>query len=148
AKETIIPLRDNPRVIGYYSDNELGWWNAILWRMTLEQPSTSGQRQRLIQTVRDFYHDDWNALVKDFEPQNTADWDELNRRGMLWLRPGGNGIQAMRRFLGVIAERYYQVMHDAIHKHDPNGMYLGDRYQSFYYPAVALATRQHVDIVS
>jgi hypothetical protein len=34
-------------VIGYYSDNEIGWWNAILWKMTLEQPATSGQRQQL-----------------------------------------------------------------------------------------------------
>ena len=53
AEETIVPLRGDPRVIGYYSDNELGWWNAILWKMTLEQPATSGQRQRLIRMVRE-----------------------------------------------------------------------------------------------
>jgi hypothetical protein len=42
AAERIDPLRDDPRVIGYYSDNELGWWCATLWTMTLEQPATSG----------------------------------------------------------------------------------------------------------
>src|SRR5262245_33145056 len=37
ARDQILPLRDDPRVIGYYSDNEIGWWNAILFKMTLEQ---------------------------------------------------------------------------------------------------------------
>lgn len=148
AEETISPLRGNPRVIGYYSDNELGWWNAILWNMTLQQPSSSGQRQRLVRVVRESYADDWTALTKDFEPRNAENWDELNRGGELWLRPGGNGIRAMRRFLGTVAERYYQVMHDAIRKVDADTLYLGDRYQSFYYPEVALGARRHVDVIS
>jgi hypothetical protein len=29
ARDQILPLRDDPRVLGYYSDNEMGWWNAI-----------------------------------------------------------------------------------------------------------------------
>src|SRR5262245_29426980 len=33
AREQILALRDDPRVIGYYSDNEIGWWNAILLKM-------------------------------------------------------------------------------------------------------------------
>jgi hypothetical protein len=148
AKDTIGPFRGNPRVIGYFSDNELGWWNAALWKLTLEQPAASGQRQHLVRVVREAYRDDWNALVSDFEPGNTANWAELERSGMLWLRPGGNGILAMRRFLGVVAERYYQLMGDAIRKHDPGALYLGDRYQSFYYPEVALAAKTRVDIVS
>jgi hypothetical protein len=148
AKESVAPWRGNQKVIGYYSDNEIGWWNAILWKMALEQPRTSGQRQRLIRVVRDLYADDWTALIKDFEPQNAGSWEELNVRGMLWLRPGGNGIRAMRRFLGIVAERYYEVMHRAICKYDPDAMYLGDRYQSFYYPELAAGARAHVDVVS
>lgn len=148
AQESIAPLRDDPRVIGYYSDNELGWWNAALWKMALEQPATSGQRRRLVSLVRQTYGDDWDALTRDFEPQNAASWEELDRGGMLWLRPGSTGIHTMRRFLTLVAERYYQVMHDAIHKLDPGALYLGDRYQSFYYPEVPRASRRHVDVVS
>ena len=48
ARDQISKLRDDPRVIGYYSDNEIGWWNAILFKMTLDQAPTSGQRRRLI----------------------------------------------------------------------------------------------------
>ena len=40
AREQILSLRDDPRVIGYYSDNEMGWWNGILLKMTLEQAAT------------------------------------------------------------------------------------------------------------
>ena len=32
-------------------------------------------------------------------------------------------------------------MRETIHKFDPDALYLGDRYQSFYYPEVALASR-------
>jgi hypothetical protein len=148
ASQNIGTLSGHPKVIGYYSDNELGWWNAILWKMTLEQPASSGQRQRLVQLVREKYEGDWSAVVTDFEPQSAANWDELNRGGMLWLRPGGNGIHTVRRFLTVVAERYYQLMRDTIRKFDPEALYLGDRYQSFYYPEVAAASRPYVDVVS
>ena len=122
-------------------------------RDSLEDDAGAAAVQRPAATpdplVRETYADDWDALVKDFEPQNAANWQELDRGGMLWLRPGGNGIRAMRRFLGVVAERYYQLMRDAIRKLDPDAMYLGDRYQSFYYPE---ARRQPagsiVDVVS
>lgn len=148
AEESIVPLRDDARVLGYYSDNEIGWWNAILWKMTLEQPATSGQRQQLVAMVREVYHDDWNSLAKDFVPQDAANWQDLERAGMLWLRPGSDGIRTIRRFLGLVAARYYQLMNDTIARFDPDALYLGDRYQSFYYPEVPLASRPYVDVVS
>jgi hypothetical protein len=148
AEQKITPLSDDPRVIGYFSDNELGWWNAIMWKMTLEQPATSGQRQRLMKLLREVYNDDWNALVADFEPVGAANWQELDGKGMLWLRPGSKGIHTMRRFLSLVADRYYQLMRDTIRKHDPDALFLGDRFQSFYYPEVPTASRPYVDVVS
>jgi len=44
-----LALRDDPRLLGYYSDNEMGWWNSALFQLTLEQAPTSGQRCRLLQ---------------------------------------------------------------------------------------------------
>lgn len=61
AREKILALRDDPRVIGYYSDNEMGWWNGILFKMTLEQAATSGQRQRLLKLLRETYREDWEV---------------------------------------------------------------------------------------
>ncbi len=41
AGDQILPLRGDPRVLGYHSDNEMGRWNAALFRMTLEPTPTS-----------------------------------------------------------------------------------------------------------
>ena len=36
ARDQMLPLRNDPRVLGDYTDNELGWWNATPFKMTLE----------------------------------------------------------------------------------------------------------------
>ena len=148
ARDQILPLRDDARVLGYYSDNEMGWWNATLFKMTLEQAPTSGQRQRLIQLLRETYHNDWPDLLKDFEPEGVGSFEELDQRGMLFLRPGSNGIRAYRHFLGLMAERYYSLVREIIRTYDSRGLILGDRYQSFYYPEVAQASAPLVGAVS
>jgi len=148
AREEILKLRDDPRVIGYYSDNELGWWNATLWKMTLEQVPSSGQRQRLIRLLRETYQNDWQKLAADFATEKADNWKQLERGGMVFMKPGGNGIRVMRQFLGLLADRYYELMRGIIRKFDERALYLGDRYQSFYYPEVALAAARHVDVMS
>lgn len=148
ARDQILPLRDDPRLLGYYSDNEMGWWNSALLRLTLKQPPASGQKQRLMQLLRETYHNEWPELLKDFEPEGAANFQELNEHGMLYLRPGGNGIRVYRRFLSSMAERYYALVHDIIRTYDKRGLILGDRYQSFYYPEVARAAASSVDVVS
>jgi len=148
ARDQILPLRDDPRLLGYYSDNEMGWWNATLFKMTLEQAPASGQRQRLIKLLRETYHNDWSELLKDFEPEGVASFEELDQHGMLYLRPGSNGIRVYRRFLGLMAERYYSLVREIIRTYDSRGLILGDRYQSFYYPEVARASAPFVDAVS
>jgi hypothetical protein len=148
ARDQILPLRDDPRLLGYYSDNELGWWNATLWKMTLEQGSASGQRHRLLQLLRESYQGDWTKLLQDFEPEKADNWVSLEQAGMLYLKPGGEGFKVVRRFIGLVAERYYQLVHDIIRKYDTRALILGDRYQSFYYPEVARASANWVDAVS
>jgi hypothetical protein len=148
ARDQILAVRDDPRLLGYYSDNEMGWWNAALLRMTLEQVPTSGQRQRLLDLLRQTYHRNWAELLKDFEPEGAGSFEELDRRGQLYLRAGGNGLRTIRRFLALVAERYYSLVHQIIRKYDKRALILGDRYQSFYYPEVARAAARHVDAVS
>jgi len=148
ARDQILPLRNDARLVGYYSDNEMGWWNATLFKMALEQAPTSGQRQRLLKLLREIYHNSWAQLLKDFETEGAASFEELDHGGMLYLRPGGNGIRAYRRFLGLMAERYYSLVREIIHSYDPRGLVMGDRYQSFYYPEVARASAASVDVSS
>ena len=148
ARKKILPLRDDPRLLGYYTDNEMGWWNAALFKLTLEQPATSGQRQRLMQLLRETYHNQWVELLKDFEPDGAGSFQELEQHGKLYLRPGSQGISVYRRFLGMMAERYYSLVREIIGTYDSRGLILGDRYQSFYYPEVARASASSVDVAS
>jgi hypothetical protein len=148
ARDRILPVRDDPRVLGYYSDNEMGWWNATLFKMTLEQAPTSGQRQRLLRLLRETYHNQWPELLKDFEAQGAGSFEALDRGGMLYLRPGSQGSRAYRSFLSLMAQRYYSLMREIIHAYDPRGLILGDRYQSFYYPEVARASGAWLDASS
>jgi len=98
-----------------------------------------------MQLLRDTYHDDWSELLKDFEPDGVGSFEELDQHGMLYLRPGSQGIRVYRRFLSLMAERYYSLVREVIRTYDPRGLVLGDRYQSFYYPEVARASASSVD---
>jgi hypothetical protein len=148
ARARILPLRDDPRLVGYYSDNELGWWNTTLFKMTIDHPPTSGQRKRLIALLREHYRGDWAALERDFFPQDADGWRALERGGSLHPRPGRGPTPVMRKFLAMLAERYYRLMHETIRRYDRRALVLGDRYQSFYYPEVARAAGPWVDAVS
>ncbi len=148
AREQILAVRGDPRLIGYYTDNEMGWWNATLFHMALEQASASGQRQRLLKLLRETYTNDWQKLLADFEPEFADSFDALEQRGQLWLKAGGRGVAVMRRFLALVASRYYQLTHDIIRKYDRRALILGDRFQSFYYPEVARAAGPYVDAIS
>jgi hypothetical protein len=148
AREQILRVRGDKHLLGYYSDNEMGWWNATLFKMTLEQAPNSGQRQRLLRLLRETYHNNWQELLKDFETEGAGSFEELDQRGMLYLRPGSNGIRTYRRFLAMMAERYYSLVREIIRTYDPRGLILGDRYQSFYYPEVARASASFLDVSS
>ncbi len=147
AREKILPVRDDPRLLGYYTDNEMGWWNAALLKLTLQQPSSSGQRRQLMRLLHETYHDSWAELQKDFESDGAGNFEELDEHGMLYLRPGSKGIHVYRRFLGLMAERYYALVREIVRTYDKRGLILGDRYQSFYYPEVARASAS-MDVVS
>jgi len=98
--------------------------------------------------LRKTYHNQWPELLKDFEAEEAGDFEQLDQRGMLYLRPGGKGIHVYRRSLSLMAERYYSLMREVIRTCDSRGLILGDRYQSFYYPEVARASAEFVDASS
>jgi hypothetical protein len=148
AREEIMKTRDHPNLLGYYSDNELGWWNAPLFRMTWEQAPSSGARTRLVTLVRDRYKSDWKAMLKDFDPEGAASFDQLSKQGKLFLRPGGNGMSLIQEFVLMMARRYYELTTGIIRKYSDRALLLGDRYQSFYYPEVARAAADYLDVVS
>lgn len=148
AHDQIVPVRADPRLLGYYTDNELGWWNGELFEMTLGLPEHSTQRTKLIEILRNEYANSWSRLSADFTGSGASSFESLARSGKLYLKPGSAGIRVVKRFVSMIALRYYTLVRQTIRKYDSRGLILGDRYQSFYYPEVASASRDLVDIAS
>ena len=128
-------------MIGYFIDNELGWWGPALFRYHLQQSRKSFTRRRLVALLREHYQDQFAKFLKDFEMPGVADWEQLESadKPQVWLRPRSNGMTAVSRFLGAVADQYYKVISEAVRRADPNHLLLGDRYSGYYDPTVVQA---------
>ena len=150
AKKETEKYRGNPRLIGYFTDNELGWWGPAIFRYHLQQPKESATRRELFRVLRDYYGQDFGKLAKDFTVQGARDWKELegSPSARLRLRAGTGGIHAVSRFTAAAAERYYDSVTRALRAGDPHHLALGDRYAGYFDAAVARAAGRALDVVS
>ena len=151
ARRLVAPYKDSPFRIGYFSDNEVGWWDGALFAFYLEQAATNHTKQRLVALLREAYGDDWDRFARDFvPPPGVATFsDLLGREGATpHLRPGGDGIQVVRRWTAVVAERYYHLVHDALRAADPDALVFGDRLPIYYDPAAVRAMAPWVDAIA
>ncbi len=150
AREAVAPFRGSPYRIGYFSDNEVGWWAGALFVYYSQQPASSRTKERWVALLRRHYHDNWAALAADFvPPSGVASWSALQAStAMTRMRPGGNGIAAVREWTGIVAEHYYALAERAIRAADPEALYFGDRLPIYYDPVAVKAMARHVDAVA
>src|SRR5262249_3688927 len=140
----------NPLRIGYFIDNEVGWWNGTLYTSFIQRPPANHTKQRLVALLRSHYGGDWRRFSEDFVTDGLNSFDELLRgEGRVpKLRPGGQGIQVVRRWTAEVAGHYYRLAHDALRAADPEALILGDRLPIYYDPVAVRAMKQYVDVVS
>ncbi|MBI3326881.1 MAG: hypothetical protein HYZ81_09285 [Nitrospinae bacterium] len=151
ARRLVAPYKGNPYRIGYFSDNEVGWWNGALFTYFLKQPATNHTKQKLVARLRDHYGNDWGRFSRDFvPPPGVSSFDALlHRNGVIaHLRPGGEGIQVVRRWTGIVAELYYRLVHLALREADPEALIFADRLQIYYDPAAVRAMAPYVDAIA
>jgi hypothetical protein len=148
TEKSVAPHRDDPHLLGWCSDNELGWYPDTLFLFHLGQPSTSKTRERLVQLLNDHYRGNFTALTRDFNPSGADNFDELRDGGTLQAVAGGAARQVVLKFTRLYADRYYQAVHTAIRRVDPNHLILGDRYISFCPDPVVQAAGPYVDVVT
>ncbi len=146
----VAPYKGNPYRIGYFIDNEVGWWSGALFLYYLKQPATNHTKQQLIARLREHYGSNWERFTQDFvPPQGTASFEDLlHHTHATQLRPGGAGIQFVRQWTGIITSLYYRLAHDAIRAADPEALILGDRLPIYYDPVAVRAMGQNVDVLS
>jgi hypothetical protein len=151
ARRMAADYKGDPYRIGYFTDNEVGWWNGALFAYYLKQPAVNHTKQRLIALLREHYGDDWERFTRDFvpPPDITSFQHLLHNKGVFpQLRPGGEGIHLVRRWTGIIAGHYYRLAHDAIREADPEALILGDRLPIYYDTDAVRAMLPYVDVVS
>jgi hypothetical protein len=150
ARDLVAPFRGSPYRIGYFSDNEVGWWAGALFGFFSVKPADNLTKQRWVAMLRQHYGDDWGRFSADFRPpERVGSWDQLlATRELTTLRPGSHGIGAVREWAGIVAERYYTLAERAIHAADPEALYFGDRLPIYYDPAAVRAMAAHVDAIA
>src|SRR6185437_13840682 len=137
SEKTHRALSPLPYRIGYFSDNEVGWWSGALFLFYAQKPASNFTKQRWIATLRSFYHDDWRRFQRDFVPrEGVGSWKALlQTEKPTRLRIGGHGIAAVERWTALVAQHYYALARRAIKKADPDAVFFGDRLPIYYDPA-------------
>jgi hypothetical protein len=151
AREAVASSRGSAYRIGYFSDNEIGWWNGALFVNYIRKPGANHAKQRLVALIRRVYGDDWRRFVGDFVvPPGISSFDELlHASGVTTrLRPGGSGIQVVRAWTGIVADNYYSLVHQALRAADPQALIFGDRLPIYYDPDAIRAEAPHVDAIA
>ncbi len=150
AAKLVAPYRDSPYRIGYFSDNEVGWWDGALFTFYSRKPAANFTKQRLVAMLRAHYGDDWSRFTHDFlPPQGVRSWhDLLESRRTTRLKPGGDGARTIEEWTGIVAAHYYALAAHAIREADPDALYFGDRLPIYYDPAAIRAEARSVDVIA
>jgi hypothetical protein len=150
ARQLVAPYRASPYRIGYFSDNEVGWWGGALFNYYAREPALNYTKQHWVAMLRTYYSGNWQRFIGDFvPPANVRSWRDLVRaRDITQLRVGGNGIGAVRRWTYEIAELYYRMVRQSLRAADPDALFLGDRLPIYYDPVSVKAEARYVDAIS
>ncbi|MCE5335538.1 MAG: hypothetical protein LLG06_13220 [Desulfobacteraceae bacterium] len=144
------PYKDLPHLIGYYSDNEVGWWNAPLFKWYLREDWGNHTKQLLWKIIFDHYGGDWRKFLVDWVPQEgICGFEDLKKTdASLKLRPEGFGIRVVDKFLRAYTGRYYELMHKVIRAAHPGALVMGDRLPLYYHQDAVLAIGDNLDVIS
>ncbi len=151
ARTLVEPYRGNPRRIGYYTDNEVGWWRGALFTFYIQEPARSITKQQLIEMLTAYYKDDFVRFTRDFViPGGVASFADLlvSEGEPVRLKPGGRGIDVVRLWAKQISGLYYRVTAAALKAADPEALVLGDRLPIYYDPDAVASMTPHVDVIS
>jgi agarase len=164
AQQICAPQRDDPQLIGWFTDNELAWgpdWRGEneLLATILRDSAAPFSRAVAIDMLRGRYVDiaGFNAAWQS----SLASWEALantplspppfNRNFFTHAAPDPRGARYFAdcdAFAGVLAERYMAVSAAAIRAADLHHLVLGGRFAYVPPRAVIEAAARHFDVIS
>jgi len=151
AREAVVPSTASAYRIGYFSDNEIGWWNGELFSYYIKRSGTNHTKQALVDLIRRHYGENWHRFTADFTVSGgISSFQEMRQTSgaQAHLRPGGNGIGVVREWTALIARHYYELVNRAIREADPKALIFGDRLPGIYDPDAVRAMAPFVDAVA
>lgn len=151
AQRLVAPYKGNPYRIGYFPDNEIGWWYSAMLTYYLQQSASSYTKQKLLGLLREHYADSWERFTGDFAPPAgvTSFAQLLQHSGVkTQLQPGGAGMQVIRRWTSIVAEHYYRLVHRSLRDADPEALIFSDRLQIYYDPDAVRPMLPYVDVIA
>ncbi len=129
AERKVAALKDDPMLIGYFSDNEIPLRRDLLDRSLQLDPAI--------------------AAVTPLREAAVA-WLRERKGAAVSLNVAELTDEDRSAFLAAACERYFSNVAAALRKHDPNHLYLGTRFHGrvTQIPEVFRAAGRHVDVVS
>jgi hypothetical protein len=157
AENAAARFRGDPWLVGYFVDNELAWgrgWSTdareryALAINTLSRAQESPAKSAFVAQLIESYHDP-RRLAQAWGI-SLASWDKL-RSASFALPPASPDKPAVVRDLAAFtrrfAEAYFRTVAEALHRHDPNHLYLGSRF-AWRTPEAVEACGLWCDVVS
>ncbi|ASJ07082.1 glycosyl hydrolase [Thermococcus pacificus] len=151
----VEPLKDNPMVIGFFTDNELRWgpdWrsgNHLLDDFMKLPPEAPGKRVA-VEVLKETFNGDITRVNEELKTSYESFDDLLTYTGDLPSTP--LFMEARKEFVRRYAERYFNVTTTAIRKVDQNHLILGVRFavSPFIRPpdVVFEVAGKYVDVIS
>lgn len=142
----------DPKLIGFYMDNELGWGNSgfdtpeRLPRYVLGRKGEVPAKKALVDYIRKKYSsiEDLNrAWRTDF-----SSWNELEEKpAKLPAKSDAELASDLTDLMRYFAETYYKRVQKAMREFAPKVLYLGDRYNSHPKLVIEIAAK-YCDVVS
>jgi hypothetical protein len=155
CQEFVAPLRENRNLIGYHFCHNPPWSivapSAEQWIEACTQPGSAGlaawtRLMRQIYGTIDRWREVYGIPIKDWDDILTMD------RPLRGYVSRSQLLRDKEAFLQRICERWHQVYHDAIRRHDPNHLILGDRNTVHLQPTPAPwayhIMRHYLDVLS
>jgi hypothetical protein len=141
--------RNDTQLIGYFLDNEMGWWDEAVFQTWMAKPYGERIKKKLWAMLQEEYGSRWEAFQADFKvspkPGSLEDVkDEL--KSVTW--GPGRRPPVVDKFMEWLADEYYAFVSGEVREADPNHLILGDRYASAYSEPVARAAGRYCDVVT
>lgn len=154
CREQVMPLRDNPNLIGYHFCHNPPWHSSLAgyhqWIKDATAPGTEGRR-KWIELMRCVYGsiERWRKTYG----MPISSWEEIEKLPdpLDGYVDHGRMLEDKASFMQIICEQWYGVYFESIRKYDPNHLILGDRNTLHLHPLPSYAIRimrNYVDVLS